>query len=182
MLSAADLTDLREQWIQKICKGIAASAGHHPLLAPARIASDPKDLDLLRALLVLRIAVLDARGRSMAQIAELLANHPLFADPKPDMDQLASLVKHVRGFMEYNGLTGSVVLLGVGLRAEDPESTYALLLGHWSGRLAQAATAVRSARELTRYWEEWTSRVPQKLWRLAHSHLWRRTQAPSGPD
>ncbi|CAM5342798.1 GIY-YIG nuclease family protein [Streptomyces lavendulae] len=152
MLSAADLTDLREQWIQKICKGIAASAGHHPLLAPARIASDPKDLDLLRALLVLRIAVLDARGRSMAQIAELLANHPLFADPKPDMDQLASLVKHVRGFMEYNGLTGSVVLLGVGLRAEDPESTYALLLGHWSGRLAQAATAVRSARELTRYW------------------------------
>lgn len=95
--SATGLTDLREQWIQKICAGIATSVGsHHPLLDTARIVGNPSDLDLLRALLILRIAVLDARGLSAAHITGLLAKHPIFADPKPDIDQLTSLVEHVR--------------------------------------------------------------------------------------
>ncbi|WP_329462236.1 GIY-YIG nuclease family protein [Streptomyces sp. NBC_01431] len=147
------MTDLREQWIQKICAGIATSVGsHHPLLDTARIVGNPSDLDLLRALLILRIAVLDARGLSAAHITGLLAKHPIFADPKPDIDQLTSLVEHVRRHMERDGLVGSVLLFGVGLRAENPESTYALLLDHWSRRLARAATAAQVARELARHW------------------------------
>ncbi|WP_406446376.1 hypothetical protein OHB00_15415 [Streptomyces sp. NBC_00631] len=136
-----------------ICAGIATSVGrHHPLLDPARIVGNPSDLDLLRALLILRIAVLDARGRSTEHITGLLAKNPVFADPKPDTDQLTSLVEHVRQHVERDGLVGSVLLFGVGLRAEDPESTYALLLDHWSCRLARAATAAQVARELDRHW------------------------------
>lgn len=153
MPSATGLTDLREQWIQKICAGIATSVGrHHPLLDPARIVGNPSDLDLLRALLILRIAVLDARGRSTAHITGLLAKHPVFADPKPDTDQLTSLVEHVRRHVERDGLVGSVLLFGLGLRAADPESTYALLLDHWSRRSSRAATAAQVARELARHW------------------------------
>ncbi|MFF2927643.1 hypothetical protein ACFVTP_35500 [Streptomyces celluloflavus] len=124
------MTDLREQRIQKIRVGIAATVGRHALTVPARIVGDPSELDLLRALLVLRIAVLDARGRSTARIIGLPAKHPVFADTKPETDQLTSLVKHVCLHVENDGLTGSVLLLGLGLRAEDPESACALLPDH----------------------------------------------------
>lgn len=163
MPSATGLTDLREQWIQKICTGIATAVGRHALMDPARIVGDPSDLDLLRALLVLRIAVLDARGRSTAHIIELLAKHPVFADPKPDTDQLTSLVKHVRWHVESDGLTGSVLLIGLGLRAEDPESAYALLLDHWFRRRSRAATTAKVVRELTRHWGAETSRTAEAL-------------------
>ncbi|GAA3368729.1 hypothetical protein GCM10020367_08250 [Streptomyces sannanensis] len=163
MPSTTGLTDQREQWIQKIYTGIAATVGHHPVLDPARIVGEPSDLDLQRALLILRIAVLDARGWSTAHITGLLAEHPVFADPKPETDQLANLVKRVRWRVERDGLTDSVLLFGLGLRAEDPESTYALLLDHWSRRRAHAATAAQVARELTRHWGSEAPRAGQDL-------------------
>ncbi|MBO8190344.1 GIY-YIG nuclease family protein [Streptomyces oryzae] len=157
------MTDLREQWIQKICTGIATAVGRHALMAPARIVGEPSDLDLLRALLVLRIAVLDARGRSTAHIIGLLARHPVFAEPKPDTEQLASLVKHVRWHVENDGLTGSVLLFGLGLRAEYPESAYALLLDHWFRRRSRVTTIAKTVRELTRHWGMETSRAAEAM-------------------
>ncbi|MET8590534.1 GIY-YIG nuclease family protein [Streptomyces sp. NPDC005078] len=157
------MTDLREQWIQKICTGITTAVGRHALMDPARIVGDPSDRDLLRALLVLRIAVLDARGRSTAHITGLLANHPVFADPTPDTDQLASLVKHVRWHVEHDGLTGSVMLFGLGLRAEDPESAYALLLDHWFRQRSHATTTAKVVRQLTRHWGVEASRTAEVL-------------------
>ncbi|MEV8038567.1 GIY-YIG nuclease family protein [Streptomyces sp. NPDC086182] len=154
---------MREQWIQEIYTGIVTVVGHHALMDPARIVGDPTDLDLLRALLVLRIAVLDARGQSTAHITGLLAQHPVFAHPKPAADHLADLVKHVRWRVEHDGLTGSVLLFGLGLRAEDPESAYALLLDEWFRRRSSAATTAKAARELTRHWGVGTSRTAKAL-------------------
>lgn len=163
MPSTTGLTDLREQWIQKIYTRIATSSGRHPLLDPARIVGDTSDLDLMRALLVLQIAVLDARGRSTAHITGLLAEHPVFADPKPDTDQFASLVKHVRQRVEYDGVTGSVLLSGLGLRAEDLESAYALLLDHWFRRRSRAATTAQVVRDLARHWGVEASRTVEAV-------------------
>ncbi|MEW2253121.1 hypothetical protein AB0907_38080, partial [Streptomyces sp. NPDC006975] len=64
------MTDLREQWIQKICTRIATSSGRHPLLDPARIVGDTSDLDLIRALLVLQIAVLDVVSVGESAVAD----------------------------------------------------------------------------------------------------------------
>ncbi|MCX5449908.1 hypothetical protein [Streptomyces nigrescens] len=182
------MTDLREQWIRKICTGIATAVGHHALMDPARIVGDTSDLDPLRALLVLRIAVLDARGRSTAHITELLATHPVFADPKPDTDELTSLVKHVRRHVEHDGITGSVLLIGLGLRTATPESAYALLLDHWCRRRSRAATAAKVVRELTRHWgveDSWTAEAlePRSLAPLeaCSDTIWSRLKAePDG--
>ncbi|MFB7715200.1 GIY-YIG nuclease family protein [Streptomyces sp. NPDC056105] len=152
MPSSTALTDLRNQWIEKICTGLAATAEDQPALDSARIAADPSDLNLLRALLILRIAILDSQGQSATRVAELLAQHPAFSNPKPDADQLASLVKRVRWRMEYDGLTGSVLLFGLGLRAEDPEGTYDLLLDQWARQRCRAASPARVAKELRRHW------------------------------
>lgn len=152
MSSASNLADLRERWIETICTRIAASLARHPLLDPARIAADPRDLDLLRTLVVLRIAVWQAQGRSTRYITGMLAQHPVFADPAPDPDQLASLIEYVRQRMEYDGIAGSVLLIGQGLRAEDPESAYTLLLEQWIRRRSSAVGTARVVTELVRHW------------------------------
>ncbi|MGI5473344.1 hypothetical protein [Streptomyces sp. CA-132043] len=156
------MTKLRERWIQQICKVIAISIGHHPLLGPARVASDGDDLNTLRALVVLRIAVLDARGQDRARIVGLLATHPVFADPKPDEGQLSSLVNHVLQRMELEGFTGADAL-GLGLRVEDPESTYALVLEHWSRRRCRATAATQAVKELVRHWGVESSSTAESL-------------------
>ncbi|MER5558811.1 GIY-YIG nuclease family protein [Streptomyces sp. NPDC002506] len=152
MPSSAALTDQRDQWIEKICTGLAATADDQPALDAARLAVDPRNLNLLRALLILRIAILDSQGLSTTQVIELLAQHPDFSDPRPDEDQLASLVKRVRWRMEYDGLTGSVLLFGLGLRAQDPEGTYDLLLGQWARQRCRTASPAQVANELRRHW------------------------------
>lgn len=178
--SATGLTNLREQWIQKICAGIAASVGHHALLDPARIAGNPSDQDLLRTLLILRIAVLDARGRSTTHITGLLEKHPVFGAPKPDTHQLTSLVGHVRRHVKRDGLVGTVLLFGAGLRAESPESTYDLLLEHWTSRLNRGTAAAQEAREVAQHWAR--RLAPERLRRLLQPRLLTRTATPSGPS
>ncbi|MFF4801562.1 GIY-YIG nuclease family protein [Streptomyces sp. NPDC001351] len=150
--SSTALNDLRDQWLEKICAGLAATAEDEPALDATRIAADPSDLNLLRALLILRIAILDSQGLSAAQIAELLAQHPALSAPKPSADQLAGLVKRVRWCMEYDGLTGSVLLFRVGLRAENPEGTYELLLDQWARQRCRTASPAQVAKELRRHW------------------------------
>ncbi|MDQ8706829.1 GIY-YIG nuclease family protein [Streptomyces sp. LHD-70] len=163
MRSSTALNDLRDQWIQKVCAGIATTAHRDPLLDANRIAGNPNDLDLLRSLLILQIATLDARGQSATHITELLADHPVFADPKPDSDQLTSLVKRVRWRMEHGGLTSTVMLFGVGLRTEAPEGTYRLLLEEWSRQLSRNASPSQVAKELRRHWSIETLGFPDNL-------------------
>lgn len=127
MPSMGHLATQRKQWIKAICTGLVETIGTHPALDPARISSELGDSDLVRALLIVRIAVLDARGHTTGDITNLLADSPAFAAPKPETRHLTDLVEKACSRMEFDGLTHSVLLLGLGLRAWSPESTYRLL-------------------------------------------------------
>jgi len=153
MPSIEHLVTQREQWIKAICTGVVKTIGAHPALAPTMISSELGDSDLVRALLLVRIAVLDARGHTTGDITDLLADSLVFAAPKPEARHLADLVRKTRSRMEYDGLTRSAFLLGLGLRAWSPESTYRLLVEYWSAQRARSVTRTRVKRELSRCWE-----------------------------
>ncbi|MCJ0871527.1 GIY-YIG nuclease family protein [Streptomyces sp. AP-93] len=130
-----------------------AASGQHPLLDPGRLLGELGDPELLGALLVTRTVVLEARGLSTSDIAEALAGMPVFAGPQPDLSELTGFVEHVRRHMEYHGgIGGSVLLLGLGLRGEDPESTHRLLVDFWAHQRARAVTETQVRQELIRYW------------------------------
>jgi hypothetical protein len=150
--SKDDLAKHREQWMTTICTGMVRPLDGHPALDPVGIARELGDPDLVRALVVARIAALAADGRTKDDIAELLAASPAFVAPGPQLGQLANLVAKVHWELEYDGITGSVWLLGCGLRLWSPERTYLLLLELWSARRLSSAPSTRVRRELAQCW------------------------------
>jgi len=183
MSSTDHLAAQREQWIKAICTGLVETMGTDPALDPTRISSELGDSDLVRALLIVRIAVLDARGHTTGDITGLLADSPAFAAPKPEPRHLTDLVEKIRSRMEFDGLTRSVLLLGLGLRAWSPESTYRLLMEYWSAQRARSVTSTRVKRELSQCWEvqglrlldACLSRPPRPL--EGYPDLWARLEA-----
>lgn len=121
MRTTDDLVDQRQQWVMAICAGIVGQLEGCPAVDPVTIAPGLGDVQLVRALIVMRIAVLLASGRSNAEVVELLADSPIFATPRPEQQHLIELVTRVVRLLERHGLTGSIGLMGLGLRAWSPE-------------------------------------------------------------
>lgn len=150
--STTALTASRDQWIKDICEGLADSFRSHTVLGDERISGELGDPALLRALLITRITVLQARGQSAVEVIAQLADTPVFADPKPGPDELSPLVRSVHRRMGQDGVTGWVLLLGLGLRVDSPESTHRLLLDFWVDQRARVVTEAQLRRELKTYW------------------------------
>lgn len=147
------MTGSRDQWIKDICAGLVALFDNSTALGAGRISGELGDPTLLRALLILRIAVLEANGRSAPEAIARLADIPVFDGPPPVQNELTELVTRVRWRMEEDGITGWVLLNGLGLRLDGPESTYRLLVDIWAGQRARMVTRNRLRRELKAYWE-----------------------------
>lgn len=150
--SVTSLSESRDQWIKDICRGLGDLFQRSAALGLGRLSDELGDPDLLRALLIMRIAVLEGRGRSAMESLTPLIGSPVFTSPEPTPDELSELVTNVRRRMERDGVAGWVLLLGLGLRVESPESTYRLLLGAWAGQRARVASETQVRRELKRYW------------------------------
>jgi hypothetical protein len=85
--------------------------------------------------------------------------------------------------MQFDGLARSVPLLGLGLRAWSPESTYGLLTEYWLAQRARSVTSTRVKRELSQCWDvpglrlsdTCLSRPPRPL--EGYPDLWTRLKA-----
>ncbi|QYA96843.1 GIY-YIG nuclease family protein [Streptomyces anulatus] len=150
--SETPLPESRGQWIRDICEGLGGLFQRSGALGIGRLSDELGDPNLLRALLIMRIAVLQGRGRPALESLTPLMGSPVFTSPEPSTDELSELVTNVHRRMEQDGVTGWVLLLGLGLRIESPESTYRLLLCAWAGQRAAMVSESQVGRELKRYW------------------------------
>ncbi|MGW5557044.1 GIY-YIG nuclease family protein [Micromonospora sp. NPDC003944] len=178
-----DPAEEREQWITAICGGLVGQMAEHPALDLAGIVPGLGDIDMVRALLVARVAALVSAGRSTADIVRLLADSGVLAEPSVEPELLSGLVGMVRRQLASTGMGDSVWLLGCGLRAWSPESTYQLLLELWSERRLGSVPRGRVKRELARLWgvrdrawlEDCLSRSPSPL--EAYANIWATLEA-----
>jgi hypothetical protein len=92
------------------------------------------DPHLVRALLVARVAVLVAAGRSTADIVRMLADSGVLAGSNVQPERLTDLVRVLQRHFAFGGTGDSVWLLGCALSTWSPESTYRLLLELWSAQ------------------------------------------------
>lgn len=148
-----DPAEEREQWISAVCAGLVGQMAKHTALDPAGIVYGLGEIDMVRALLVARVAALVSAGRSTADIVRLLAGSGVLAGPGIEPEPLSGLVGTVRLQLAITGMGDSVRLLGCGLHAWSPESTYRLLLELWSARRLGSAQTSQVKRELIRLWD-----------------------------
>src|SRR4051794_25999147 len=121
-----DLAEERAQWSTAVCEGLIGRMAEHPALDPAGVVRELGDAVMVRALLVARVATLVSAGGSAADIVRVLEDSGVLAGPAVAPSLLSSLVGRVRRQLTLNGIADSVPLLGCGLRAWTPASTYRL--------------------------------------------------------
>ncbi|GHJ09851.1 hypothetical protein TPA0907_42180 [Micromonospora humidisoli] len=173
-----DPAEEREQWIATVFEGLVGQMGEQSALDPAGIVPGLGDVDMVRALVVTRVAALISAGCSTADVVRLLTDCGVLAGPGAEPERLGDLVGTVRRQMASFGMGDSVWLLGCGLPAWSPDSTYRLLLELWSARRLGSVPPGRVKRELIRYWdvrdrawiEACLSRSPSPL--RAYTNIW----------
>jgi len=154
MLMKNGLAEEREEWIKAVCEGVVRQAAEHPSLNPAAIVPELGEPDMVRALVVARVAMLVSAGCSTADVVRRLVDSGVFAaGTGVGLERLSGLVGTVRGKVSFIGVVDSLWLHGCGLRAWQPESTYRLLLELWSARRLGSVQRSRAKRELERYWD-----------------------------
>ncbi|MCX4785449.1 caspase family protein [Streptomyces sp. NBC_01221] len=156
----------REDWFREIREGLVWHLEDVPALGKGRLRNDLGEPALIRSLLVSRIAVQLARGKSTASIRDILTSSPVFAVPGPDADELNELIDKVQFGFEHDGLINTVVLDGLGLLPWSPESTYMLLIEYWAAQRGRTVPRTRVEQELSELWDTIDSRVL-----AAHSSL-----------
>ncbi|GAA2339195.1 GIY-YIG nuclease family protein [Dactylosporangium salmoneum] len=143
----------REQWIDTVCTGLVGQAAEPTVLDPAGIVPELGEPDMIRALLVARVAALISAGRSTADVVRLLADSGVLTGPGAEPERLSGLVGTVRWRLASSGIGDSARLLGCGLRAWSPEGTYRLLLELWSARRLRSVSRSRVKRDLMQLWD-----------------------------
>lgn len=154
------LSTKREEWFREI---------HHELLGRLRDVSaftqgklrpEFGDPELIRSLLVARIAVQLAQGKTTTTISGMLASSGVFATPHPNADELCELITEVQFAYETDGLANSVSSPGgLGLFPWAPESTYMLLIEYWAAQRGRTMPRPRVERELGELWDTAAPRV-----------------------
>ncbi|MFD9031926.1 hypothetical protein ACFVZW_12365 [Streptomyces sp. NPDC059567] len=156
----------REYWFREIQEELLWHLKDVPALGKERLRNDFGEPALIRSLLVARIAVQLARGKSTANIRGMLTSSPIFAVPGPDVDELTKLIEKVQFGFEHDGLTNTIVVNGLGLLPWSPESTYMLLIEYWAAQRGRTVPRTRVEQELSELWDTTDSRVL-----AAHSSL-----------
>lgn len=164
--TSEELTTHREQWFRDVQEGLLWHVSDVPAVSADRLRDDLDNPRLIRSLLVARIAVHLARGKSPADILDLLAASPAFSPPGPGTEELASFITTVQSAFESDGLANAVTTDGLGLLPWSPESTYMLLIEYWAAQRGLTVSRVRVEQELCELWDTEDSRVLK-----AHSSL-----------
>ncbi|WP_281471963.1 caspase family protein [Yinghuangia seranimata] len=150
----------REQWFREIHHELRGRLGDVPALAQDQLRPELGDPTLIRSLLVARIAVQLAQGKSTTTISSMLFSSGIFATPCPSIDELSELIAEVQFGFETNGLANSVGFLGgLGLFPWTPESTYMLLSEYWAAQRSRTMPRPRVERELSKLWDTADIRV-----------------------
>ncbi|MER5615660.1 caspase family protein [Streptomyces sp. NPDC002215] len=156
----------REDWFREIQEGLLWHLKDVAALGKDRLRDDFGEPTLIAALLVARIAVQLTRGKSTANIRDMLSSSPVFAGPGPDVDELTELIDKVQFGFEHDGLANTAVVDGLGLLPWSPESTYMLLIEYWAAQRGRTVPRTRVEQELSELWDTTDSRVL-----AAHSSL-----------
>ncbi|MFC4961691.1 hypothetical protein ACFPFX_35960 [Streptomyces mauvecolor] len=178
-----ELTEQREEWFREMQEGLLQQVRACSALDPEHLREDLGSPRLIGTLLVVRIAVLHARGMAEPDICSELAKSAAFSAPTPTSEALTALVREVRFSIEFNGLACSVALGGLGLQPWSPESTYMLLLEYWAAQRGRTVTRSRVEQELHELWDTNDQRVLAALSALpaypleGYPDLWKRLKA-----
>ncbi|GAA0425337.1 hypothetical protein Acor_78810 [Acrocarpospora corrugata] len=161
-MTSLNLDKLRKEWIATQIRDLPGS----PLLP--RIRLDLGEEDLVRALLVAKIAMLDTTGYQLSYISTHLTESDLFADHYPEQYELEALIKAVRQQTQFSGrfslLNGSLLPLV-------PDDVYLLLLEHWAAGRSRTLTPPQLQRELTHLWGVKDARVLEAMSSLSAEPL-----------
>ncbi|MFJ6779698.1 caspase domain-containing protein [Streptomyces yangpuensis] len=161
------LSAQREKWFREIQHELLRRLRDVPALARDRLRPEFGDPTLVRSLLVARIAVQLAQGKSTTTISAALSSSGVFATPCPNTDELSELIAEVQFGYERTGLANSVPFLGgLGLCPWTPESTYMLLSEYWAAQRSRTMPRPRVEQELSQLWDTTDIRVLS-----AHSSL-----------
>lgn len=161
------LSAKRDEWFHEIHHELLGRLRNVPALAQDRLRPEFGDPTLIRSLLVARIAVQLAQGKSTTTISGILSSSRVFATPCPSTDELSELIAEVQFRYETDGLANSVPFLGgLGLFPWTPESTYMLLSEYWAAQRSRTMPRPHVERELSDLWGIADTRVLS-----AHSSL-----------
>ncbi|SCF75093.1 caspase, EACC1-associated type [Streptomyces sp. Ncost-T10-10d] len=157
----------REEWFREIHHELLKRLRDVSALAQDQLRPEFGDSRLIRSLLVARIAVQLAQGKSTTTISGMLSSSGVFAAPCPTADELSELIAEVQFAYEADGLAHSVPILGgLGLFPWAPEGTYMLLSEYWAAQRGRTMPRPRVERELSELWDTADTRVLS-----AHSSL-----------
>ncbi|MFB6600914.1 caspase family protein [Streptomyces noursei] len=158
------LSEEREEWFREIHHGLLRGLRDVSVLAQDRLRPEFGDPALIRSLLVARIAVQLAQGKSTRTISGMLASSGVFSTPCPTTDELSELIAGVQFGYETDGLANSMPFLGgLGLFPWTPESTCMLLNEYWAAQRSRAVPRPRVERELSELWGTADTRVLSAL-------------------
>ncbi|MFF1897127.1 hypothetical protein [Streptomyces sp. NPDC058206] len=161
------LSVLREEWFREIHHELLGHLRDVSALAQDQLRPEFGDPVLIRSLLVARIAVQLAQGKSTTTISGMLSSSGVFSTPCPNTDELSELIAEVQFRYETDGLANSVPFLGgLGLFPWTPESTYMLLSEYWAAQRSRTIPRPHVERELSKLWDTADTRVLS-----AHSSL-----------
>ncbi|MER5933751.1 caspase family protein [Streptomyces sp. NPDC002054] len=157
----------REEWFREIHRELLGRLRDVSALAQDQLRPEFGDPALIRSLLVARIAVHLAQGKSTTAISRMLSSSGVFTTPRPNTDELYELITKVRFAYETDGLANSLPFLGgLGLFPWTPESTYMLLIEHWAAQRGRTMPRPRVEQELSELWDTADTRALS-----AHSSL-----------